>query len=90
MRLPCEPAAGWLVVDCRGRLLWASLFIVPHSVLWFTHIKGVAQRELALSLAQRLRTGRGEGLATAGRTGRGEGLATAVKVPEQLQQVLGA
>ena len=21
-RLPCEPAAGWLVVDCRGRLLW--------------------------------------------------------------------
>ena len=41
MRLPCEPAAGWLVVDCRGRLLWATLFIVPHTVLWFTHTKGV-------------------------------------------------
>ena len=40
-RLPCEPAAGWLVVDCRGRLLWATLFIVPHTVLWFTHTKGV-------------------------------------------------
>ena len=40
-RLPCEPAAGWLVADFRWRLLWASLFIVPNTVLWFTHTKGV-------------------------------------------------
>ena len=40
-RLPCEPAAGWLVADFRWRLLWASLFIVPYTVLWFTHTKGV-------------------------------------------------
>ena len=32
-RLPCEPAAGWLVADFRWRLLWASLFIVPNTVL---------------------------------------------------------
>ena len=32
-RLPCEPAAGWLVADFRWRLLWASLFIVPYTVL---------------------------------------------------------
>ena len=43
-RLPCEPAAGWLVADFRWRLLWASLFIVPNTVLWFTHTKGVFGR----------------------------------------------
>ena len=45
-RLPCEPAAGWLGVDCRSRLLWASLFIVAYTLLWFTHIMGVAATPL--------------------------------------------
>ena len=40
-RLPCEPAAGWLVADFRWRILWASLFIVPNTVLWFMGENGV-------------------------------------------------
>ena len=45
-RLPCEPAAGWLVVDCRCDFYGLLLFIVPYTVLWFTHIKGVYRSHL--------------------------------------------
>ena len=37
-RLPCEPAAGWLVVDCRRDFFSVSFLIVPNTVLSFTHI----------------------------------------------------
>ena len=40
-RLPCEPAAGRLGVDCRGDFYGLLLFIVACTLLWFTHIKGV-------------------------------------------------
>ena len=36
-RLPCEPAAGWLVADFRWRLFSASSVIVAYTLLSFTH-----------------------------------------------------
>ena len=56
-RLPCEPAAGWLVADFRWRLFSASSVIVAYTLLSFTHIMRVRvcapPNRLAEGLAKR-------------------------------------